>query len=162
MYSTIQSSISYQVRVKTGGNVCLVKRLSLMNPATTTHRSHTGASCTYGGSADPLRFNNKHTRPARSYQSVLQDTGALARSPERSGPNLILTSSSRLSPEKQVSFIIKTNKQQDEGKKREELNFFSLFFPPLSFFLSLNKNYQAQNVTAAAGKRPRVNLCLCS
>lgn len=28
MYSTIQSSISYQVRVKTGGNVCLVKRLS--------------------------------------------------------------------------------------------------------------------------------------
>lgn len=40
-----------------------------MNPATTTHRSNTGASCTYGGSADPLRFNNKHTRPARSNQS---------------------------------------------------------------------------------------------
>lgn len=69
MYSTIQSSICYQVRVKTGGNVCLVKRLSLMNPATTTHRSNSGASCTDGGSADPLRFNNKNTRLARSNQS---------------------------------------------------------------------------------------------
>lgn len=41
----------------------------LLLAATTSRRSNAGASRTYGGSADPRRFNNKHTRPARSDQS---------------------------------------------------------------------------------------------